>query len=117
MSARRGSAFKFVRGILGGTVGCALCLAANAAAISSAGGEPSQAAAPAPSQTGLVHRFLEIELSPDASLVASVEGDSPPNGFYPPIRDLVIRRVRDGAATRIALPCGRVPECWPGAPA
>jgi dipeptidyl aminopeptidase/acylaminoacyl peptidase len=117
MSARRGSAFEFVRGILGGAVGCALCLAADAAAISSAGGEPAQAAASAPSPTGLVHRFLEIELSPDASLVASVEGDSPPSGFYPPIRDLVIRRVRDGAATKIALPCGRVPECWPGSPA
>jgi dipeptidyl aminopeptidase/acylaminoacyl peptidase len=48
-------------------------------------------------------------------MVASVEGDSPQNGFYPPVRDLVIRRVRDGAATKIALPCGAVPQCWPGA--
>jgi dipeptidyl aminopeptidase/acylaminoacyl peptidase len=70
-----------------------------------------------PAPTRLVHRFLEIALSPDAALVASVEGDSPPNGFYPPIRDLVVRRARDGAATRIVLPCGRVPQCWPGAPA
>jgi len=61
----------------------------------------------------LVHRFLQIQISPDASLVASVEGDSPPNEYYPPIRDLVIRRVRDGEARSIALPCGRVPECWP----
>src|ERR1700683_5183136 len=64
----------------------------------------------------LVHRFLQVQISPDASLVASVEGDSPPNGYYPPIRDLVIRRVRDGEARRIALPCGRVFECWPDSP-
>ena len=67
--------------------------------------------------TGLVHRFLQVEISPDAALVASVEGDSPPSGYYPPIRDLVIRRVRDGAAVKVAMPCGRVPQCWPGAPA
>jgi dipeptidyl aminopeptidase/acylaminoacyl peptidase len=65
----------------------------------------------------LVHRFLRIEISPNAAFVASVEGDSPANGYYPPVRDLVIRRVRDGAATKIALPCGAVRECWPGAPA
>src|SRR5271170_1376104 len=65
----------------------------------------------------LVHRFLQIQISPDASLVASVEGDSPPSGFYPPIRDVIIRRVRDGAATNIALPCGRVAQCWPASPA
>jgi dipeptidyl aminopeptidase/acylaminoacyl peptidase len=63
-----------------------------------------------------VHRFLEIRVSPDAALVASVEGDSPPDGYYPPTRDLIIRRVRDGAATKIALPCGSVPQCWPGSP-
>jgi dipeptidyl aminopeptidase/acylaminoacyl peptidase len=63
-----------------------------------------------------VHRFLEIQVSPDAALVASVEGDSPPDGYYPPIRDLIIRRVRGGAATKIALPCGSVPQCWPGSP-
>ncbi len=67
--------------------------------------------------TQLVHRFLRIEISPNAAFVASVEGDSPSNGFYPPVRDLVIRRVRDGAATKITLPCGAVPQCWPGAPA
>ncbi len=65
----------------------------------------------------LVHRFLQVEISPDAALVASVEGDSPPSGYYPPIRDLVIRRVRDGEARKIDLPCGRVRECWPGSPA
>jgi dipeptidyl aminopeptidase/acylaminoacyl peptidase len=63
-----------------------------------------------------VHRFLELALSPDGGLVASVEGDSPPNGFFPPIRDLIVRRVHDGAATTIALPCGRVTQCWPAAP-
>ena len=86
----------------GATLAGAILLAGSAAA--------SDAARP-------VHRFLQVEISPDAALVASVEGDSPPSGFYPPIRDLVIRRVRDGAAVKIAMPCGRVPECWPGAPA
>jgi dipeptidyl aminopeptidase/acylaminoacyl peptidase len=62
-----------------------------------------------------VHRYLEIEIAPDAALVAAVEGDSPPGGFYPPIRDLTIRRVRDGVAVTVALPCGRVAQCWPGA--
>jgi dipeptidyl aminopeptidase/acylaminoacyl peptidase len=83
----------------------------NSSATSSASEAPKLA------PTRLVHRFLQIAISPDATLVASVEGDSPPNGFYPPIRDLVVRRVRDGVATRIVLPCGQVPQCWPGAPA
>jgi dipeptidyl aminopeptidase/acylaminoacyl peptidase len=65
----------------------------------------------------LVHQFLQVAISPDAALVAAVEGDSPPSGFFPPIRDLVIRRVRDGAAVSVVLPCGRVPQCWPAAPA
>jgi len=63
----------------------------------------------------LVHRFLEIDLSSDATFVASVEGDAPANGFLPPVRDLMIRHLRDNVATRIELPCGRVPECWPAA--
>jgi dipeptidyl aminopeptidase/acylaminoacyl peptidase len=65
----------------------------------------------------LVHRYLAVELSRDGSRVASVEGDSPAGGFSPRIRDLVIRSVRDGATITVALPCGRVPECWPDAPA
>ena len=65
----------------------------------------------------LVHRFLRVEISPDATHVAAVEGDSPRGGSYPEVRDLVIRRVADGAATRVELPCGRVPQCWPSAPA
>jgi len=72
---------------------------------------PAASAVPAP-----VHQFLQIALSPDAALVASVEGDSPPSGYWPRIRDLVIRSVRDGAPVRVALPCGQVPECWPGSP-
>jgi len=97
--------------VAGGAAAGALLLAAGTDASVSAGETPETAPA------RLVHRFLQIEISPDAALVASVEGDSPPNGFYPPIRDLVVRRVRDGAATRIVLPCGQVPQCWPGAPA
>jgi dipeptidyl aminopeptidase/acylaminoacyl peptidase len=97
--------------LVGGAVGCALLLTAGTVASSSAGEAPDLA------PTRLVHRFLQVEISPDATLVASVEGDSPSNGFYPPIRDLVVRRVRDGVATRIVLPCGQVPQCWPAAPA
>lgn len=64
----------------------------------------------------LVHRFLEVEISPDGARVASVEGDSPVNGVYPASRELVIRSVATGAQTSITLPCGHVPECWPGSP-
>src|SRR5882672_7222690 len=63
-----------------------------------------------------VHRFLRVEISPEGGFVASVEGDSPIGGYYPPLRELVIRRVRDGNVVRVALPCGHVPECWPGSP-
>jgi dipeptidyl aminopeptidase/acylaminoacyl peptidase len=91
-----------VRSVAAAGIGWAV-LSGNAAAI---------AASPK-----LVHRFLQVEASPDGAFVASVEGDSPPNGYYPPIRDLVIRRVRDGAAVRVELPCGQVEQCWPGAPA
>ncbi len=74
------------------------------------------AAQDAPPPHRLVHRFLHVELSPNGVFVASVEGDAPLSGFYPPIRALVIRRVRGGEATRIQLPCGRVAQCWPGFP-
>src|ERR1700722_8032714 len=87
---------------------CAIALAAGG--VASAGEAP-------PAGTRLVHRFLQVEISPDARLVASVEGDSAPNGHDPLIRDLIIRRARDGVATSIALPCGRAPQCWPGSPA
>jgi len=63
-----------------------------------------------------VHRYLQVEISPDGAWVASVEGDSPPGGYYPPLRELIIRRASNDAATKIALPCGLVPECWPGSP-
>ena len=52
------------RSLVGGA-GCALLLAAGAAVTPSA----SEALQPAP--TRLVHRFLQIELSPDAAFVAS----------------------------------------------
>jgi dipeptidyl aminopeptidase/acylaminoacyl peptidase len=61
-----------------------------------------------------VHRYLSIEISPDAERVASVEGDSSKSGGAPIIRDLVIRRVSTGEATIVAMPCGRIPQCWPG---
>jgi dipeptidyl aminopeptidase/acylaminoacyl peptidase len=46
----------------------------------------------------------------------SLEASSPVNGYYPALRELVVRRVRTGAETKIPLPCGQVPECWPGFP-
>lgn len=67
-------------------------------------------------EDSLVHRFLRVEISPDATFVASVEGDSPVNGTYPSLRELVIRGVKSGARTQIPLPCGHVPQCWPGFP-
>ncbi len=65
----------------------------------------------------LVHRFLDVALSPDGSRVASVEGDLPVGGSYPELRDLVIRRTADGRAATVPMTCGRVPQCWPGSPA
>jgi dipeptidyl aminopeptidase/acylaminoacyl peptidase len=61
-----------------------------------------------------VHRYLDVQVSPDGTSVAAIEGDSPPGGYYPDLRDLVIRRVSDGSERRIRLPCGRVSQCWPG---
>src|SRR6516165_2046055 len=61
-----------------------------------------------------VHRYLEVRLSPDAQFVAAIEGDSPKGGYYPEVRDLVIRRVTGNSEIRVSLPCGRVPQCWPG---
>jgi dipeptidyl aminopeptidase/acylaminoacyl peptidase len=107
LTARRRVVIGFVGSIVAGAI---------AGAHFAAGGtvtSTSEAAAP----TKLVHRYLQIAVSPDAAFVASVEGDSPAGGFYPALRALVIRHVRDGAATAIALPCGEVPQCWPGAPA
>jgi dipeptidyl aminopeptidase/acylaminoacyl peptidase len=74
------------------------------------------ASAADPPTTRLVHRYLSVEVSPDGESVASVEGDSSRSGGAPTIRDLVIRQVRSGAAVTIAMPCGRVPQCWPGSP-
>jgi dipeptidyl aminopeptidase/acylaminoacyl peptidase len=114
MNTGRRVAIGFVGSIVVATIGGYFPAAAAAAA---AAASTSTSTSDAAATTKLVHRFLQVEVSPDAGLVASVEGDSPAGGFYPPIRALVIRRVRDGAATRIALPCGEVPQCWPGAPA
>jgi dienelactone hydrolase len=63
-----------------------------------------------------MHRYLDVAISPDAKFVASVEGDSPPSGFTPPLRDLVIRKVSDGSAKTVTMPCGRVPQCWADSP-
>jgi hypothetical protein len=63
------------------------------------------------------HTFMEAVGSPDGHHVVSVEGDASPSGGAPLQRDLVIRSV-DGQTTIIVeLPCGKVAQCWPGAPA
>ena len=64
----------------------------------------------------LVHRYLNVEISPNGELIASVEGDSSKSGGAPTVRDLVIRRASGGAAITIPMPCGRVPQCWPDSP-
>jgi dipeptidyl aminopeptidase/acylaminoacyl peptidase len=64
----------------------------------------------------LVHRYLDVEISPNAELVASVEGDSSKSGGAPTVRDLVLRHVSGGSAITIPMPCGRVPQCWPDSP-
>jgi len=89
--------------------GCGPAIAALALAFA-----PLAAMAAAPERP--VHRFLAVAISPDGALVASVEGDSPPSGFYPTVRDLVIRSVDGTSSGTVALPCGRTPECWPSAP-
>jgi dipeptidyl aminopeptidase/acylaminoacyl peptidase len=62
----------------------------------------------------LVHRYLDVRLSPDAAHIAAVEGESPLGAYYPDVRELVIRAVTAKSEARIPLPCGRVPQCWPG---
>jgi dipeptidyl aminopeptidase/acylaminoacyl peptidase len=83
-----------------------------AVAVLGFGGHMAAVANTAPGDR-LVHRYLAVEISPDGELVASVEGDSSASGGAPTVRDLLIRRVRTGAAVSIAMPCGRVPQCWP----
>src|SRR5260370_42569930 len=83
--------------------------------------EPGRVPAPAPTEGANpadrpAHRFLRVEISPDAGLVASAEGDSPIGGYYPPLRELLIRRVRDGSILKAAWLCGHVPACWPDSP-
>src|SRR5260370_29234405 len=80
--------------------------------------EPGRVPTPAPTEGANpadrpVHRFLRVEISPDAGLVASVEGDSPIGGYYPPLRELLIRRVPDGGIVKVALPFGHVTQCLP----
>ena len=59
-----------------------------------------------------VHEFLEIALSPDGKYVASTEGDATPSGEVD-VQSLLIRATANGAASRVPLPCGAVPQCTP----
>jgi dipeptidyl aminopeptidase/acylaminoacyl peptidase len=94
-----------MRALLAGLSAAGLLLAAAPSA-------PAQAAPERP-----LHRFLSVAISPDGAYVASVEGDSPPSGAAPVVRDLVIRRADGAGAATIAVPCGRAIECWPSSPA
>jgi dipeptidyl aminopeptidase/acylaminoacyl peptidase len=73
---------------------------------------PAEAAPP----ERLIHRYQDVEISPDGEHVAAVEGDSSSSGGAPTIRSLVIRQAKTGAAVSVALPCGSVPQCWPASP-
>src|SRR5579863_7622162 len=64
----------------------------------------------------VVHRYLDVAMSPDGKHVAAVEGDSSPSGGEPVIRSLVIRSMDGNTNVDVALPCGRVRECWPSSP-
>src|SRR5579863_7699883 len=75
---------------------------------------PAAHAADAPGR--VVHRYLDVAMSPDGKHVASVEGDSSPSGGEPVIRSLVIRSMDGNTNVDVALPCGRVRECWPSSP-
>jgi dienelactone hydrolase len=77
----------------------------------------ARAESPAHPPERRVHRYVEVQISPDGAYVASVEGDSPAGSSYPDIRDLVIRSLRGGPEHHVALACGHVPQCWPSSPA
>lgn len=79
-----------------------LLMAFNVMAATSASGAPAH-----------LHRYLDSAPSPDGAYVADVEGDVPPSGREPTVRDLVIRRADGSGAVTVTLPCGHVPECWP----
>ena len=64
----------------------------------------------------LTHRFLHVVIAPDGQTVAAVEGDSPPSGYSPPLRELVIRKAGNGASLTVPMPCGKVVQCWPDFP-
>ena len=87
-----------------------------AAALACIGAGQMASAADSSPPPRLVHRYLSVEISPDGEFVASVEGDSSASGGAPTLRDLLIRQVRTGTAVTVAMPCGRVPQCWPGSP-
>ncbi len=63
-----------------------------------------------------LHGFAALSLSSDGSHVAALEYDANPGGGITPSR-LVIRDTATGRAVRVALPCGDVAGCAPGAPA
>ena len=98
-----------------GSRGLSLYLAASATLALWLAGAPLAQAAPADGR--LVHRFLDVQLSPDGVHIAAVEGDAPVGGSYPDVRELVIRSRSGGSEVHVALPCARVPQCWPASPA
>ena len=66
-----------------------------------------------PAPAALVY-FMDLAVSPDRQHVVTVEGETSASGGAPTIRDLVIRPTAGThRATVVALPCGRVSQCWP----
>ncbi|HEY4082783.1 MAG TPA: S9 family peptidase [Burkholderiaceae bacterium] len=59
--------------------------------------------------------YQELAVSPDGRMMASVEGDAPPAGGSPVVRELMIRSLDGRSEISVRLPCGAVPECWPSA--
>jgi dipeptidyl aminopeptidase/acylaminoacyl peptidase len=100
------------RRVLLGFASAAMAFASVRSGADTAGSELAGSSAERP-----VHRYLQVMIAPNGAYVVSVEGDSPPGGYYPDLRDLVIRRIADGVETRVNLPCGRVSQCWPSSPA
>src|SRR3984893_14638036 len=72
-------------------------LAGSGLALVTSGAAAAPWPSPGSSTERLVHRYLQVVIAPNGAYVASVEGDSPPGGYYPDLRDLIIRRVADGA--------------------
>jgi dipeptidyl aminopeptidase/acylaminoacyl peptidase len=81
--------------------------------LATAGGRVSAQPAPEP----LLTSFAGVAVSPDGAYVADVESRETTDPAQDPVAHLVVRRVADGEARRVALPCGEQPGCSVSVPA